>query len=227
MLTIAIVSQKGGAGKTTIALNLAVAATMEGLSTAVLDTDPQASATRWGDARAGASPTVTAAQASRLPILLAAERRKNTAVVVIDTGPASDTAALAAARLADLILIPCRPSALDIDAIGASLHLGLELAGKPTYVVINAAPPRSLLANEAAAALAKAGAAVVSVRLALRVDFVNPLPAGQSAANGLRTARPRARSPRCGHGCVTGMTGNSSKGEHEWQLDSGRRCGRR
>jgi chromosome partitioning protein len=136
MLIVAIISQKGGAGKTTIALNLAVAATQEGLSTAVLDIDPQASATRWSDARSGVPPAVTAAQASRLPILLAAERRKGAALVLIDTGPASDTADLAAARLADLILIPCRPSALDVDAIGASLHLGQQLASKPTYAVL-------------------------------------------------------------------------------------------
>lgn len=181
MLVVAIISQKGGAGKTTVALNLAVAATQAGLSAAVLDIDPQASATRWSDAREGIPPAVTAAQASRLPILLAAERRKGVALAVIDTGPASDTAALAAARLADLILIPCRPSALDVDAIGASLHLGQQLAGKPTYTVLNAVLPRSTLADEAAATLADSGAAVVPVRLGHRADFINPLSAGQVA----------------------------------------------
>ena len=149
MLTIAVIAQNGGVGKTTVALNLAVEATREGLSAAVLDIDPQASAVRWGDARGGEPPAVVA-QASRLPILLAAERRKGVDLVMIDTGPANDTASLAAARLADLILILCRPSALDIDAIGASLHLGLELAGKPTFVVLNAVPARSSLADEAA-----------------------------------------------------------------------------
>jgi len=182
MLTIAVIAQKGGAGKTTVALNLAVAATREGLSAAVLDTDPQASAVRWGDARGGEPPAVAAAQASRLPILLAAERRKGIDLVIIDTGPANDTAALAAARLSDLILIPCRPSALDIDAIGASLHLGLELAGKPTFVVLNAVLARSPLADEAAQALAAAGAKLAPHRLGLRVDFVSPLSAGQGAA---------------------------------------------
>ena len=100
MLTIAVIAQKGGVGKTTVALNLAVAAVREGLSVAVLDTDPQASAARWGDSRGGEPPTVAAAQASRLPILLAAERRKGVDLVLIDTGPANDTSALAAARLA-------------------------------------------------------------------------------------------------------------------------------
>lgn len=181
MLTVAVISQKGGAGKTTIALNLAVAGTRAGLAVAVLDIDPQASATRWADAREGIPPAVTAAQASRLPILLAAERRKGAALTVIDTGPASDTAALAAARLADFILIPCRPSALDIDAIGASLHLGQQLAGKPTYAVLNAVLPRSALADEAASALAESGAAVAPVRLGHRADFINPLSAGRVA----------------------------------------------
>ena len=182
MLTIAVIAQKGGVGKTTVALNLAVAAVREGLSAAVLDIDPQASAVRWGDARGGEPPAVAAAQASRLPILMAAERRKGVDLVMIDTGPANDTAALAAARLADLILIPCRPSALDIDAIGASLHLGLELAGKPTFVVLNAVPARSSLAEEAASALSAAGASLAPVRLGLRIDFVSPLSAGRGAA---------------------------------------------
>jgi chromosome partitioning protein len=183
MLTIAVIAQKGGVGKTTVALNLAVAAARDGLSAVVFDADPQASAARWGDAREEKPPAVVAAaQPSRLPILLAAERRKGVDLVMIDTGPANDTAALSAARLADLILIPCRPSALDIDAIGASLHLGLKLAGKPTFVVLNAVPARSPLADEAAQALAAAGASLAPVRLGLRTDFVSPLPAGQGAA---------------------------------------------
>lgn len=177
MWTVAVISQKGGAGKTTIALNLAVAAQQRGMPAAVLDIDPQASATRWVDAR-GRPPVVTAAQASRLPILLAAERRQGAAVTLIDTGPANDSAALAAARLADLILIPCRASALDVDAIGASLHLGHELAGKPTYVILNAVLARSSMADEAAATLARAGVAVAPVRLGQRADFINPLAAG-------------------------------------------------
>src|SRR5271166_5678126 len=110
MFVIAVISQKGGAGKTTLALNLAVAATRDGIKTTVLDVDPQASATCWGDARGGAPPIVIAAQASRLSILLSAEVRRDTALVVIDTGPANDSVALEAAKLADMVLVPCRAS---------------------------------------------------------------------------------------------------------------------
>jgi chromosome partitioning protein len=181
MRTIAVIAQKGGAGKTTIALNPAVAASRAGLNTAVLDVDPQASAARWGDAREGAPPVVTAAQASRLPVLLATENRKGVALAIVDTGPVSDSAALAAARVADLILIPCRPSALDVDAVGASVELGLKLAGKPTWIVLNAVLPRSALTEEAAVALGKTGAAVVPFQLGQRVDFIHPLAAGRTA----------------------------------------------
>ena len=66
MNTIAIISQKGGAGKTTIALHLAVSSTRAGRNTAIIDLDPQASAASWGDRREAALPVVLSAHASRL-----------------------------------------------------------------------------------------------------------------------------------------------------------------
>src|SRR2546423_8965276 len=70
MKTVAIISQKGGAGKTTVAIHLAVAAEQRGLRAAVFDLDPQASATSWADKRQSASPAVVSAQATRLSNLL-------------------------------------------------------------------------------------------------------------------------------------------------------------
>ena len=70
MKTIAIISQKGGAGKTTIGIHLAVAAEKRGMNTALFDLDPQASASSWSDKRNQPSPAVVSAQATRLPGLL-------------------------------------------------------------------------------------------------------------------------------------------------------------
>src|SRR5215212_1378238 len=114
MKTITILSQKGGAGKTTIALHLAVAAELDGQQTAIIDLDPQASATSWGDSRAAETPAVVSAQASRLTQVLEAARKAGATLAIIDTAPHSESAALAAARAADLILIPCRPAILDL-----------------------------------------------------------------------------------------------------------------
>src|SRR6516162_6805684 len=109
MKVLAILSQKGGAGKTTLALHLAVEAQRLGLTTAVIDLDPQASAASWGDGRQQESPVVVSAQASRLNQVLSAAKEADARLAIIDTAPHSESAALAAAREADLILIPCRP----------------------------------------------------------------------------------------------------------------------
>src|ERR1035437_699763 len=141
MKTIAIISQKGGAGKTTLAIHLAVAAILAKKMTAIIDLDPQASATGWGDHRKSDEPAVVSAQPARLPQVLDAAREQGVALAVIDTAPHSESTALAAARLSDLILIPCRPAILDLRAIHSTIDLA-KLAGKPSAVVLNAVPPR-------------------------------------------------------------------------------------
>jgi chromosome partitioning protein len=104
MKTIAIISQKGGAGKTTVAIHLAVAAEQNGLKTALFDLDPQASASSWSDKRGNPSPAVVFAQAARLPSLLEQAASQSADLVIIDSAPNADSASLAAARAVDLIL---------------------------------------------------------------------------------------------------------------------------
>lgn len=180
MKTIAVISQKGGAGKTTLALHIAVAAERAGRPAAVIDLDPQASAAGWGDTRAAEAPAVVSAQAARLPQVLEAARAGGAALAVIDTAPHSESSALTAARAADLILIPCRPAILDLRAIGSTIELA-RLAGKRCAVVLNATPPRGSLADEAAAAVAGYEVEVSPARLAQRAAFQHALTAGQTA----------------------------------------------
>jgi chromosome partitioning protein len=180
MKTVAIISQKGGTGKTTVAIHLAVAAEQRGVRTAVFDLDPQASATSWADKRQTPAPAVVAAQAPRLPNLLDQAASQSADLVLIDSAPNADAASLAAARCADVILIPCRPAAFDLDAIGTTLNLA-SLANKPAWVLLNAVPPHGRLGEEAAEALERGGVQVVPLTLHHLIAFAHAVNDGRTA----------------------------------------------
>lgn len=142
MPTIAIISQKGGAGKTTLALHLAAAAQTTGRVALVVDTDPQATASQWASWRQDTPPEVIDSPPPRLAAKVAAALGQGADLVVIDTPPHADSAARAAAEVADLVLIPCRPSAFDLAAIQTSAKL-VQLLRKPAFVVFTAGPPNA------------------------------------------------------------------------------------
>lgn len=171
MRTIAIISQKGSAGKTTVAIHLAVAAEQHGLKTAIFDLDPQASAASWSDKRENPSPAVVSAQAARLPSLFKEASAQSADLIIIDSAPNADTASLAAARAADIIIIPCRPAAFDLNAIGTTLGLA-TVAGKPAYVLLNAVPTQGKVGEEAREALMAGGVAVADPVLHTWLPFL-------------------------------------------------------
>ena len=90
------------------------------------------------------APAVVSAQVARLPQVLKTAQDHGAALAVIDTAPHSEATALAAARAADLIVIPCRPAILDLRAIHATVDLA-KLAGKPACILLNAVPQRNAL----------------------------------------------------------------------------------
>ncbi len=181
MKTIAIVSQKGGAGKTTLALHIATAAEAAGLPSAIIDLDPQASAAGWSDSRETETPVVVALPHARLAQGLQAARDGGAELVVIDTAPHSEGAAMAAIRAADLVLIPCRAGVLDLRAIGSTAEL-VKLAQKPAFVILNAVPPRATqLLADARDAVEVHGLAVAPVTLQQRAAFGHALTAGKTA----------------------------------------------
>ena len=180
MKTVAIISQKGGVGKTTLALHLAVSAERDNKPTVIIDLDPQASASTWKDLREDESPVVQPAQVNRLGVILEEASRQGAAFVVIDTSPNSESASLAAARAADLVLIPCRPHLLDLKAIGSSIELA-RLAKRPFFVVVNAVPPRGSLGAEADSAIATYDAPVAPAQLSMRAAYYHCLVNGQVA----------------------------------------------
>ena len=142
MPTIAIISQKGGAGKTTLALHLAAVAQEAGAVSLVIDTDPQATASQWAAWRGDRAPEVIDSPPPRLAAKVEAARGQGAEMIVIDTPPHADSAARAAVELADLVLIPCRPSAFDLSAIQTTAKL-VQLLRKPAFVVFTAGSPNA------------------------------------------------------------------------------------
>ena len=180
MQTVALISQKGGAGKTTVALHLAVAFAVSGQNTAVIDLDPQASAANWADRREADLPVVISAHASRLQHEMRRAQDAGCQVLILDTAPHSDRTALDAAKAADLILMPCRAAILDIEAVTATLDL-VRTTGKRVYAVLNATTPQGHEAREAAEALAELNVHACPTWLGNRVAFARSLISGQTA----------------------------------------------
>lgn len=180
MRTIAIISQKGGTGKTTLALNLAVAAILKKQASLIIDLDPQASASGWGDLRENEQPAVVSAQAARIAQILEAAASSGGQYVILDTAPHSEKGALEAARKADLILVPCRPALLDLNAINHTFDLA-NLAKKPCTVILNQVPHQGPLADQAAQSIKQQGGQVCPVRIHHRAAFVHSLTAGLGA----------------------------------------------
>lgn len=181
MRTLAILSQKGGTGKTTLTLHLAVAAERAGHPVAVLDLDPQGSAASWGDSRDDDAPSVTSIQASRLRQAKDVAAKAGASLVIIDSAPHSADAAVAAAEAADLILTPCRPGILDLRAIATTARI-VKLVGKPGFVVLNHAPPRApRLIEDALEAVKQHGLEVAPIVIHQRSAFAHSLTGGQTA----------------------------------------------
>lgn len=157
MTTIAIVSQKGGAGKTTLAISLAAVALRHGQLSLVIDADPQATASSWADWRGSEPPEVIDSAPGRIAIKVGQAKAEGAKLVIIDTPPHADITATRAMEAADLVLIPCRPSAFDLAAIKTTARL-VQLLAKPAYVVFTAGPPNApRIYADAAALLAEYG----------------------------------------------------------------------
>jgi chromosome partitioning protein len=182
MKTIAVISQKGGAGKTTLAINLAGAAVAAGLETLIIDLDPQTSAKIWHNRRNKENPVVIFDRPQFLAASLTKAQANGAELCIIDTAPHSSQDTLEAAKVADLILIPCRPSYLDLQAIKNSVDI-VKLAGsKPALFVLTCVRPGDkTLPDEAATTLtAKHKIPVSPVRITLRSDCVHALSAAMT-----------------------------------------------
>ena len=196
MKTLALLARKGGAGKTTLAVHLAVIAAQSGLRVLLVDTDPQRSTAAWWRSRQADTPELVECEANQLPDVLAAARADGIELVVVDTRPSLEADTATVARLADFVLIPTRPTILDLRAIAATVEV-VRAVNRPGAIVLNAVlagrdgeeSPQAAEAREALAAYALEVAPVaVANRVALGHALVDGLavtefdPAGKASA---------------------------------------------
>src|SRR5262245_60959596 len=134
MRSIAFLSQKGGSGKTTLAVHVAVAAESTGERVTLIDADPQGSASAWSQARQENRPQIAKITASSIGRAFERAEQERITLAVIDTAPHAVPGVDIIASAADFLLIPCRPSAFDIAAIAASVQVA-KAAGKPTAFI--------------------------------------------------------------------------------------------
>ena len=170
MRVVAMASQKGGSGKTTLSGHLAVQAQLAGQGPVVLiDIDPQGSLADWWNERETEMPAFAQTTVARLAADLEVLRQQGFKMAMIDTPPAITMAIQSVIQVAELIVIPTRPSPHDLRAVGATVDL-CDRAGKPLIFVVNAATPKARITSEAAVALSQHGT-VAPITIHQRTDF--------------------------------------------------------
>lgn len=171
MKTISFVCQKGGTGKTTLALSIAAEGLTAGLTVAVIDLDPQVSACIWSDLRAHSEPHVIDAQPARIEAVVNRAREMGVDLLLVDTAGHTEQAALAGARVADLVLVPLQPSVMDLKTVKTTINL-LDLAGaKERLVVLTRVKSMGRRHEETGQWLADTGVSVCPAILGDRVAF--------------------------------------------------------
>ncbi|MBV9595384.1 MAG: ParA family protein, partial [Chloroflexi bacterium] len=180
MKTIVITSQKGGSGKTTLAAHLAVEAERVGDAPAwLIDTDRQATLSRWHERREDETPQRAEVPFSRLETGLAALARRGAAYCFVDTPPTISDQSASVLSLADLVLIPVRPSPADLWAVAQTVTLVRE-AHKPFVFVITQAKPNATITAQTIAALSEHGRVAPSF-IADRVQYAVAMTGGRTA----------------------------------------------
>jgi chromosome partitioning protein len=170
MRVIAVASQKGGSGKTTLAGHLAVQAERAGEgAVALIDADPQGSLADWWNEREDPTPVFVHTSAQRLEKDVDELRELGIKLLIIDTPPAITATISDVIRVSDMVVIPTRPSPHDLRSVGRTVEL-VEALNKPLVFVVNGATPRARITSEAAIALSQHGTLAPSI-IHQRVDF--------------------------------------------------------
>ncbi|MCE7798486.1 ParA family protein [Sphingobium sufflavum] len=191
MRILALASQKGGSGKTTLSGHLAVQAQRAGMGPVVLiDIDPQGSLSDWWNDRHDEFPAFAQTTVARLAADLETLRTQGFKLAVIDTPPAITMAIQSVISVAELIVVPTRPSPHDLRAVGATVEL-CERAQKPLIFVVNAGTPKARITGDAAVALSQHGT-VAPITVHHRTDFATSMIDGRTVMD----LDPKGKSAR-------------------------------
>lgn len=188
---VTIAQQKGGAGKTTIAAQLAVAFALSGKRVGLLDIDPQGSLAAWFEVRKAlvdeTGGGISFVQASGWRLSTELERlRRDVDLVLIDSPPHAETEVRIAVRAADLILVPMQPSPMDLWATGPTLEMARK-EKSPALMVFNRTPPRGKLVDAVRKKIAETEVPVADTVLGNRVAFAASMMEGK----GVMESNPR------------------------------------
>lgn len=190
MRTITLVTQKGGAGKTTVATSLAVAAQQAGETVAAFDLDPQGSLAEWGRIRSkteeAAVPDPRLPVVERFPLeriaqiqtMLGSLEKKGVTLTILDTAGADNPTTHAAMEASTYCLVPIRPTRLDLLAVRATVQ-AIMRSGKQFAFVLNQCStiPRNNRANDTATGLASIGF-MAEPLIMLRNDYQDAFASG-------------------------------------------------
>ena len=215
MITVALCTQKGGTGKTTIATALAVAAHLAGKKSALLDLDPQTNAVNWFDRREGDGPDVASIQPGAIRRSLEAYRGLGMDWVFIDTPGKMDSASTEAAKYADMVLIPTQAQIFAIDTLEPLKRL-LDMAGNPpAFVVLNLVHPNAggRAADDAAAIAERFNVAVAPIHMSRLKAYEDAPALGQTP----QELEPQGRAAQEVAGLFTFLSEQASMiaGNHE------------
>lgn len=184
MKTVALLARKGGAGKTTCAIHMGVLAQEAGMKVLFLDLDPQRSLSTWWHSREAETPGLIETDARQLQSRLKMAKDNGYDLAVVDTPPAVTFDTAKVAGVADLALIPLRPSVLDIYAVASTADV-VRATKTPGLLVLNACPaPRgpheASTTLEARKALTNVNVPLASTSLAQRIDYTRALNGGEA-----------------------------------------------
>lgn len=186
MKVVALLARKGGAGKTSLAIHVGVLAQAAGLKVLFFDLDPQGSLSAWWHSREAGTPELVDSDARRLPDLLKEAGGRGYDLAVIDTPPAVAFDTARVSEVADLVLIPLRPSILDIYAVASTADV-TRATKTSALLVLNACPAsrgesEASSTAEARKALAGIPVPVASISIGHRLDYARALNGGEAVS---------------------------------------------